>query len=300
VKRHLAFGLAGVAALAAWGDGARGAQQPSTTAGAPSSSAMRYRVNYRPSADDPWQIYTEVRSQAKADQIAADLRQSGYRSEVVDDWTPTPQPYPDAAQTSASRYYPTSNWSSDYNYYVVPGGRSYNYGWFGGWNPGYINRVYPGYAWNGGSYWHNGYWRGHNWNRGWNRGWNGAGWWGGGGWAGGGGWSGSHRNWNSSHSHRGSHESHHEHHSRQAHHASQTHHHTAGHHTAGHHAAGHHASHASADHRGTGHRGAGGRTGGRGGAHHAAGGHGGGGRRGGRGGGAGHHAAGHSGRHHDP
>jgi hypothetical protein len=306
VIHRFAIGVACVVALSASGLGerARGRQQPTPT-GAPGPSAAHYRVNYRPSARDPWQLYSEVRSLDKANQIATDLRQSGYQSEVVNDLNPSPQPFPDAAQTSASGYYPTSNWAADYNYYLVPGGRYNNYGWFGGWNPGYGYRVYSGYANNGGSNWHSGFWRGHNWNRGWNRGWNGAGWWGGGGWNGGGGWSGSHRNWNNSHSGRGSHESSHEHHSRQAHHSSHTHHAAAGHHSAGHHAAAHHASHSSADHRGTGHHAAGGRTGGRQTSHHAAGGHAArghsrGGHHGGNHSSAGRHAGGHSGRHHDP
>ena len=53
---------------------------------------------------------------------AEDVRQSGYQAEVVDNATPVPQFYPDAADTSASDYYPTSNWAADYNHYMVPGG----------------------------------------------------------------------------------------------------------------------------------------------------------------------------------
>jgi hypothetical protein len=306
MKHRFTFAVAGLFALItmAIGNQVQGAQQAlSSVAGDP--SVARYRLNYRPSAADPWQVYTEVRSLDKANQIAAELGQTGYQTQVVSDLTPSPQPFPDAAQTSASGYYPTSNWAADYNQYVVPGGRFNNYGWFGGWNPWYSHRVYPTYASNSGSYWQSGTYRGHNWNRGWNRGWNGAGWWGGGGWNGGGGWSGSHRNWNSSHSSRGSHESASERSTRNAHHSSHTHRASAGHHTAGHHAAAHHASHASADHRGTGHHAAGRRTGGHQTAHHAAGGHAGrghsrGGQHGGHRSSAGHHAAGHSARHHDP
>ena len=82
-----------------------------------------YRVNYRPSDSDPWQLYAETRSLDKANTIAAGVKESGYQAQVVDDLTPSAQPYPDAAETSASNYYPTSNWASDYNYYIVPGRR---------------------------------------------------------------------------------------------------------------------------------------------------------------------------------
>src|SRR3954447_4181091 len=105
----------------------------------------RYRVNYRPSGTDPWQFYADSRDHAKADAIAAEVRQSGYQAEVVDDATPVPQFYPDGANSSASNYYPTSNWAADYNHYVVPGG-NYSYGWYGGFNPWYRHRLYPGYA----------------------------------------------------------------------------------------------------------------------------------------------------------
>src|SRR5262245_594297 len=71
----------------------------------PGSSAVRYRVNYRPSGNDPWQLYAETRSLAKANTIATSIKESGYQAQVVDDLTPAPQPYPDASQTSASRYY---------------------------------------------------------------------------------------------------------------------------------------------------------------------------------------------------
>jgi hypothetical protein len=260
-----------------------------------SRQPLQYRVDFRVDSNDPWQTYSRVRSKDKAEAIAKDVRESGYQVEVVNDLTPAPQPLPDAAATSASALYPNSNWAADYNYYNVPGGQANHSGWFGGYVPGYASRVYPGYAWSGGRSWHNGFWRGHNWNRGWNRGWNGAGWWGGGGWNGGGGWSGSHRNWNNSHADRGSHESHGERSGRHTHQSSHTHDATAGHHTAGHHAAAHHANNASGDHHGTGHHGAGARTAGNhGGAHHGTGGHHGG------NGGAGHHSAGHSGRHQDP
>src|SRR5262249_15909782 len=100
------------------------------------SNSLRYRVNYRPSPNDPWQLYSETRSLEKANMIASEVKESGYQAQVVDDLTPSHQPYPDASETSASSYYPTSNWTADYNYYVVPG-RQYNYGWYGGWNPWY-------------------------------------------------------------------------------------------------------------------------------------------------------------------
>src|SRR5581483_3258158 len=116
---------------------------------------------------------------------------------------PTPQPYPDAAATSASNYYPTSNWASDYNYYNVPGGSNYGYNWYGGWNPWNRVGVYNTYAYNGGRSWTGGWWRGGGWTSGWNRG-GGYGW--------GGGWSGSHRNWNYSHGDRYSHSGYGDHH----------------------------------------------------------------------------------------
>lgn len=93
----------------------------------PSLNSLRYRVNYRPTASDPWQLYTETRSLDKANTVANEVRGTGYQSQVVDDLTPAPQPYPDASETSALNYYPTSNWAADYNHYVVPG-RGYSYG----------------------------------------------------------------------------------------------------------------------------------------------------------------------------
>jgi hypothetical protein len=155
---------------------------------------MTYRVNYRPGENDPWQLYAETRDLAKANKIADEVKESGYQAQVVDDLTPSAQPFPDAAETSASAYYPGSNWSADYNYYVVPGGRYNNYGWYGGWNPWYGYRLYPNYWWNGGRSWYSAGWPGHYWGHGWHRG---AGW--------GAGWSGSHRYWNYSHPDRGTH-----------------------------------------------------------------------------------------------
>ena len=99
-----------------------------------SSNPTRYRVNYRPSRGDPWQLYAETRNLEQANTIASGVKQSGYQAQIVDDLTPAPQPYPDASETSASSYYPTSNWAADYNRYIVPGA-SYNYGCYGGWNP---------------------------------------------------------------------------------------------------------------------------------------------------------------------
>jgi hypothetical protein len=253
---------------------------------------MTYRVNYRPGENDPWQLYAETRDLAKANKIADEVKESGYQAQVVDDLTPSAQPFPDAAETSASAYYPGSNWSADYNYYVVPGGRYNNYGWYGGWNPWYGFRLYPNYWWNGGRSWYSAGWPGHYWGHGWHRG---AGW--------GAGWSGSHRYWNYSHPDRGTHSTYNDRHGEHAHHMYHAHHMAAGHHSPGHHAAARHSSHSSYAHRGIGHRGAGRRTAGhRGAAHHAAG-HA---ARGGRGHGAGghhspgRHAAGHHGRHHDP
>ena len=247
-------------AIALWAAGivltlaGSGLAQQGLTASA-SANAVRYRVNYRPSASDPWQLNTEVRSLAKANAIAADLRQAGYQAEVVDNSAPVPQFFPDAADTSASGYYPTSNYAADYNTYIVPGGQ-YGYGWYGGWNPWYRHRVYSNYWWNGGNYWNSGWWGGHGWSHGWNHAYH----WGDH-------WNHSHRNWNHSHADRGTHATHSEHHAAAAHHGYAGHRATAGHHYGGHHAAGWHGNHHAADHRGTGHFGRGGRTGGHGGAH---------------------------------
>ncbi len=252
----------------------------------PAASSVRYRVNYRPGASDTWQLYTETRAISKANTIADEMRQAGYQVQVVDNTAPVAQFYPDAADTSASGYYPTSNYAADYNTYVVPGGGN-GYGWYGGWYPWYRHRVYPNYWWNGGSYWHSGGWGAHNWSHGWNHSYH----WGDH-------WNHSHRNWNHSHADRGSHHTHSEHHAAAAHHGYAGHRATAGHHTAGHHAAAAHANQHSADHRGTGHAGHAGRTGGSGrGAAHAAAGH----ARGGGGHGtAGRHAGGMHAAHMDP
>jgi hypothetical protein len=266
--------------------------QPSTSSG-PVAGALRYRVNYRPDDSHPWQLYTEARSLDKANTIASDVKESGYQSQVVTNATPLPQALPDATNYSASSYYPTSNWANDYNYYSVPGGGNYNYGWWGGGNPGYGYRYYPTYAWNNGSNWNSGYWRGYGLNRGWNRGWGYGGWYGGGGYGGYGGWGGSHRNWNYNHGSRGSHAGYGDRHGYHAHHGYHSHSATSGHHGAGHYGAGRHSSHHSGDHHGSHHHGNGGRTAGHGG-RHAGGGH------GGRHGSSGHHSGGHHGRHSDP
>ena len=134
------------------------------------TNPARYQVNYRATANDPWQLYASTRSLEKANTIAADVKSSGYLADVVTNLTPVAQPLPDYAATSALRYYPTSNWSSDYNYYVVPGGNYNNYGWYGGWNPWYGYRSYPNYWWNGGSSYYGAGWGGHYWGGGWRRG----------------------------------------------------------------------------------------------------------------------------------
>jgi hypothetical protein len=219
------------------------------------NNSVRYRVNYRPTDSAPWQLYSETRSKDKAEATAADVRKSGYLAEVVDNSTPAPQPFPDAADTSASDYYPTSNYTNDYNYYQVPGG-GYNYGWYGGWYPGFGYRMGPWYRTNGGRYWQHGYWRGYGYNAGWGRS-----------WGGGDSWNGSHRNWNYNHGSRSSHLSNFERHANNEHHGYAQHRATAGHQTAGHHAAGARAGNAMAEHRGTGHFGGGNRNG----AHHTGG-----------------------------
>ncbi len=282
----LAVVMAGLSSSGARAAGAAAVHQGLADGG---SNPLTYRVNYRPSDRDPWQLYAETRSLDKANIIASGVKESGYRSQVVDDLSPFAQPFPDASETSASNYYPTSNWAADYNNYIVPG-RNYNYGWYGGWNPWYGYRFYPNYFWNGGNSWNSGSWRGHYWNNGWNRGV---------------GWNSSHRYWNNSNADRGTHFAHSERNGQNAHQMYHAHHVSAGHHSPGHHAAARHASNASYAHRGTVHRSAGARTAGhRAAAHHAAG-HAARGHAGGRRGGAGHHspgrnAAGHSGRHHDP
>ncbi len=45
---------------------------------------LRYRVNYRPSASDPWQLYAETRNLDKANAIAAEVQGSGYQAQVVE------------------------------------------------------------------------------------------------------------------------------------------------------------------------------------------------------------------------
>ena len=188
------------------------------------ASPPAWRVNYRPDDPSPWQQYMETRSRTKAESLAAELRESGYQAQVVSDLSPLPQLYPDAAMYSASRYYPTSNYASDYNYYMFPNSQ-YNYGWYGGWNPWYRHRVYPSYWYNGGQYWPSWWWRGGGWNGGWTHNyWNA-------------GWNGSHRNWNYSHYDRHSHNSYSAQHASSAHHGYYQHRATTGHHTAGHHAA---------------------------------------------------------------
>ncbi len=169
------------ALVATLGTSPRGASaQEAAVQGQTATNPTRYQVNYRASESDPWQLYASTRSLEKANTIAAEVKSSGYLSEVANNLTPAPQPYPDYAETSASRYYPTSNWSSDYNYYMVPGG-NYNYGWYGGWNPSYGYRSYPNYWWNGGRSYYGAGWGGHYWGGGWRRG----GGWGGAGWSGG-------------------------------------------------------------------------------------------------------------------
>jgi hypothetical protein len=268
-----------------------GAAQDQGRGAAPSTPrAPRWRVQYRPSDGDPWQDYLATRNRTKATNVAQELQESGYQAQVVDDTTPSPQPYPDAEDTAPSNYYPTSNWASDYNTYIVPGG-NYGYGWYGGWFPGYRHRVYPGYWWNGGSYWHRGWWRGHGWNGAWNRGyhWND-------------GWNHSHRLYNRNHDDHGTHYAHHENHENHAHRLYNHHANTTGHHTAGYHAAARHAGWHNYAHRGTTHFGNGHANAGHRAFNHQAGGHA---FRGGRGGGGrfnsgGRHGAGFHGRHLDP
>src|SRR5689334_8951396 len=107
VPRRLvaALGIALILSLAPGAARPAAGQEAATVA-----EATRYRVNYRPAAADPWQLYAESRTQDKADAIADEIRQAGYQAEVVDNSTPTPQPMPDYADTSASGYYPASNW----------------------------------------------------------------------------------------------------------------------------------------------------------------------------------------------
>ncbi len=250
----------------------------------PAQATVQYRVNYRPADTDAWQFYAQSRDPTRANTIAAEVRQTGYQAAVVDDATPVPQFYPDAANTSASNYYPTSNWAADYNHYVVPGG-NYGYGWYGGWNPWNRHHVYPSYTANSGRYPHNAMWRGGGWNGGWGQG---NGW--------GDGWNNSHRNWNANHADRGAHAAHHERHAAAAHHGYAPNRMTTGHHQAAHHAAAWHGNHHAAAHRGTGHFAVGARTAGRRGAAHRAGGHGGAGRHAS----AGRHAGGMHARHLDP
>ena len=236
--------------------GARHAQ-PVDVQALTGTNPIQYRVNYRPTDTTSGSSTPRRAASTRPTLIAAEVRGSGYQSQVVNDLTPLPHVFPDFAETSASRYYPTSNWASDYNYYVVPG-TGYNYGWYGGYNPTYGYRYYPNYWWNGGTSGWGGGWGGHYWGGGWHRG---------------EGFSSSHRNWNYSHVNRGTHDPNSERHSDNAHHQYHPQHTSAGHHQPGHHAAARHASNHSGDHRGNSHARAGGaRTAGhRGAAHHAAG-----------------------------
>jgi hypothetical protein len=285
--------LLGCWAIVAIGQAALG--QVTDAQGGPAPDAgetLGYRVNYRPSDTAPWQVYAQTRSLANANAIADEVKQSGYQAEVVSAATPSPQPYPDAADYSASNYYPTSNFASDYNYYNVPLGGLYNYGWYGGYHPWWGYRARPWYAWNGGNYWHSGWWRGYGWNRGWGAGWHN-------------GWNSAHRLWNENHADRASHEAYFERHDRNAHHTNPSHHATAGHHTPGHQAAAFHGNRGAADHRGTGHFQIGGRNMGRNtSGHHPAGhaamGHVAGGQHAGGHPSPGGHAAGHHAAHLDP
>ena len=274
---------------------------PTPGSGRPGQTAtnpLRYQVNYRATANDPWQLYASTRSLRKANAIAAEVKSTGYLTRCRQQPDARPAAItPILRRPSASRYYPTSNWSSDYNYYVVPGG-NYNYGWYGGWNPWYGYRSYPNYWWNGGRSYYGAGWGGHYWGGGWRRG----GGWGGAGWSGGA-WSGNHRNWNNSHVDRSTHGATMSGTANRLIISTTPQQHSAGHHQPGHHAAARHASHASAEHRGAGHRGSGAapapaaieRA-----AHHAARGHGGGARWRRHRRSPGGHAAAHHAGHHDP
>ena len=135
-----------------------------------------------------------------ANAIAAEVKSTGYETQVVNSLTPAAQPLPGCEPKRAPRgIIPRRTGRQDYNYYVVPGG-NYNYGSYGGWNPWYGYRSYPNYWWNGGRSFYGAGWGGHYWGGGWRRG----GGWGGAGWSGGA-WSSNHRNWNNSHVDRSTH-----------------------------------------------------------------------------------------------
>ncbi len=207
-------------ALAAQSTGAAGPAQTAT-------NPIRYQVNYRASANDPWQLYAATRSLDKANTIAAEVKSTGYQS--------AGREQPDAGSAAVSgrgrnqrvailpdvelvvrlqllrrsrpelqlrlvrrlesvvRLSLLSQLLVERRTVVV-------------WSR--LGRALLG------------------WRLAARRGWGGAGW-------SGGAWSGNHRNWNNSHVDRSTHDAHHERHSEHAHHQYHAHHNTAGHHQPG-------------------------------------------------------------------
>ncbi len=99
-----AISLAWAGSISARAGGAQA--QPPGGEGLTATNPIKYRVNYRPTANDPWQQYAETRSLDKANAIAAEVQGSGYQSQVVNDLTPFPHVFPDMAETSASALLP--------------------------------------------------------------------------------------------------------------------------------------------------------------------------------------------------
>src|SRR5258708_4704936 len=94
----LGWWIAACCGQLAWAQAQPGPPQAQQGAERPQGqdASLRYRVNYRPSETNPWQVYSETRSLEQANAIAADVRSSGYLAEVVDSSTPAPQMFPDA------------------------------------------------------------------------------------------------------------------------------------------------------------------------------------------------------------
>ena len=51
--------------------------------GQTATNPLRYQVNYRASATDPWQLYASTRNLNNANSIAAEVKSTGYQTQVV-------------------------------------------------------------------------------------------------------------------------------------------------------------------------------------------------------------------------
>ena len=104
--------------------------------------AARYRVNSGPRPADPWQLYAESRSLAKANGIADECASRGYLAEVVDNSTPAPQFYPRGCRDQCLGLLSDLEFRGRLQPVCRAGGLV-RYGWYGGWNPGYRHRSIP-------------------------------------------------------------------------------------------------------------------------------------------------------------